>query len=116
MKVKPRKITTAFCEHCGKDIQFHLDWVGCASQTNKGIITYKELEAYCPHCYHEIYIPAVNVARKIKAYTEKVQKKILMPIASGETAKIIEKMHPSEESEQGKEILYKMFKEKEKNG
>ena len=75
-KVKPRKVTrTAFCEHCGKKVQFYLDWMGCAWPTDKGIVTYRELEAHCPHCYREIYVPAVNdvnVYRRNKAYAEKV--------------------------------------------
>ena len=120
MKVKPRKITrSAFCEHCGKKVEFYLDWMGCAWPTDKGIITYKELEARCPRCYHEIYVPAVNdvnVARREKAYAEKVPEKIAMSIASGEMAKTIEKMmqmQPSEETERGKEILKEMFEGKE---
>ena len=75
-KVKPRKVTrSAFCEHCGKKVQFYLDWMGCAWPTDKGIVTYRELEAHCPHCYREIYVPAVNdvnVRRRNKAYAEKV--------------------------------------------
>ena len=74
--VKPRKITrSAFCEHCGKKVQFYLDWMGCAWPTDKGVVTYRELGAHCPHCYREIYVPAVNdvnVARRNKAYAEKV--------------------------------------------
>ena len=121
MKVKPRKITrSAFCEHCGKKVEFFLNWVGCAGPTDKGIITYRELEARCPHCYREIYAPAVNdinVYRRDKAYAEKVSEQIAMPIASGEVAKAIEKMmqmRPSEETERGKEILKEMFEGKEK--
>lgn len=75
-KVKPRKVTrTAFCEYCGKKVQFYLDWMGCAWPTDKGIITYRELEAHCPHCDREIYVPAVNdvnISRRNKAYAEKV--------------------------------------------
>ena len=120
-KVKPRKVKRiAFCEHCGKKVQFYLDWMGCAWPTDKGIVTYRELEAHCPHCYREIYVPAVNdvnVARRNKAYAEKVPEQIAMPIASGEVAKAIEKMiqmQPSEETERGKEILKEMFEGKEK--
>lgn len=75
-KVKPRKVKrTAFCEHCGKKVQFYLNWMGCVWPTDKGIVAYRELEAHCPHCYREIYVPAindVNVARRNKAYAEKV--------------------------------------------
>ena len=71
-KVNPRKVTrSAFCEHCGKKVEFYLDWIGCAWPTNKGIIIYKELEAHCPHCLREIYVPAVNdvnVYLRNKAY------------------------------------------------
>lgn len=119
--VKPRKIThSAFCEHCGKKVQFYLDWMGCAWPTDKGIVTYRELEAHCPHCHREIYVPAVNdmnIYRRNKAYAEKVPKQLIMPIASGEVAKAIEKMmqiKPSEETERGKEILKEMFEGKEK--
>ena len=120
-KVKPRKVTrSAFCEHCGKKVEFFLNWVGCARPTDKGIVTYRELEAHCPHCYREIYVPAVNdvnVARRNKAYAEKIPEQIAMPIASGEVAKAIERMlqmQPSEETERGKEILKEMFEGKEK--
>lgn len=120
-KVKPRKITrTAFCEHCGKKVEFYLDWMGCAWPTDKGVVTYRELEAHCPHCYREIYVPAVNdvnVYRRNKAYAEKVPEPLVMPIASGEVAKAIEKMmqmKPSEETERGKEILKEMFEGREK--
>lgn len=75
-KVKPRKVTrNAFCGHCGKKVEFYLDWMGCAWLTDKGIVTYRELEARCPHCFHEIYVPAVNdvnVYRRNKAYAEQV--------------------------------------------
>lgn len=120
-KVKPRKVThSAFCEHCGHKVQFYLDWMGCAWPTDKGIITYRELEARCLHCLHEIYVPAVhdvNIYRRNKAYAEKVPEHIAMPIASGEVAKAIEtmlQMQPSEETERGKEILKEMFEGKEK--
>ena len=69
----------------------------------------------CKECDCEIYVPAVNdvnVARRNKAYAEKVPEQIAMPIASGEAAKAIEKMlqmRPSEETERGKEILKEMF-------
>lgn len=115
IKVKPKKIEIAFCEHCGKNVKFHLDWMGCAWRTDKGIVTYRELEARCPRCLREIYVPAVNdvnVYRRNKAYAEKVPEQIAMPIASGEVAKAIEKMlqmKPSEETERGKEILKEMF-------
>ena len=72
-KVKPKKITQGFCEHCGKDVKFRLDWEGCVWPTRKGIIAYRELYAYCPHCYRPIYVPAVNdvnVYRREKAYAE----------------------------------------------
>lgn len=95
MKVKPRKVTHAFCTICGKSVKFRLDWDGVASSTRKGIITYKELYAYCPHCNSQVYVPAVNdvnVYRRNKAYTEKVPEQIAMPIASDEVAKAIEKM------------------------
>ena len=117
-KVKPKKIEIAFCEHCGKHVNFHLDWEGCVCPTNKGIVTYQELYAYCPHCYRQIYVPAVsdvNIYRREKAYAEKVPEPLIMPIASGEVAKAIEKMmqmKPSEETERGKEILKKCLKEK----
>ena len=121
-KVKPHKVTrTAFCEHCGKKVQFFLDWMGCAWRTDKGIVTYRELEAHCPHCYREIYVSAVNdvnVYRREKAYAEKIPEQIAMPIVSGEAAKAIEKMmqmRPSEETERGKEILKEMFEGKENN-
>lgn len=120
-RVKPRKITrSAFCEHCGKKVQFYLDWMGCAWPTDKGVVTYRELEAHCPHCYREIYVPAVNdvnVYRRNKAYAKKVPEPLIMPIVSGEVAKAIEKMmqmRPSEETERGKEILKEMFEGKEK--
>ena len=119
-RVKPRKVTrSAFCEHCGKKVQFYLDWMGCAWPTDKGIVTYRELEAHCPHCYREIYVPAVNdvnVRRRNKAYAEKVPEPVLVPIVSGELAKAVEKMmqmRPSEETERGKEILKEMFEGKE---
>lgn len=119
MKVKPRKVTHGFCLYCKEYVRFSLDWMGCAWPTDKGIITYKELEAHCPHCYREIYVPAVNdvnVYRRNKAYAEKVSEQIAMPIASGEVAKAIKKMmqmQPSEETERGKEILKEMFEGKE---
>ena len=118
MKVKPKKITQGFCEHCGKDVKFRLDWEGCVWPTNKGIISYKELYAYCPHCYHPVYEHAVNVIndyRREKAYAEKVPEPVQIPIAAGELAKKIEeqlKMKPSEETERGKEILKEMFEGK----
>lgn len=120
MKVKPKKITHGFCEYCGKNVKFRLDWEGCVWPTNKGIVSYKELYAYCPYCYREIYVPAVNdvnVYRREKAYAEKIPEKIAMPIASGEIAKTIEKMlqmKPSEETERGKRILGEMFEERER--
>ena len=115
MKVKPKKITHGFCEYCGKDVKFRLDWEGCVWPTDKGIVAYQELYAYCPHCYSPIYVPAIkniNVSRREKAYAEKVPEPVQMPIASGEVAKAIEKMmqmKPSEETERGKEILKEMF-------
>ena len=121
-KVKPKKIEIAFCEHCGKQVKFHLDWEGCVWTTNKGIVNYKELYAYCPHCYHQIYVPAVNdvnIYRREKAYAEKVPSPVQIPIAAGELAKKIEeqlKMKSTEETEQGKEILKKMFEGREQNG
>ena len=122
MKVKPHKVTrrSAFCEHCGKKVEFYLDWMGCVWPTDKGIVSYRELEAHCPHCYREIYVPAVhdiNVYRRNKAYAEKVPEQIVFPIASGKAAKAIEKMMQmqlSEESERGKEILKEMFEGKER--
>ena len=122
MKVKPKKITHGFCQYCKEYVRFHLDWMGCAWPTDKGVVTYRELEAHCPHCYREIYVPAindVNVARRNKAYAEKVPEPVLVPIVSGELAKVVEKMmqlRPSEETERGKEILFKEFEGKEKNG
>lgn len=120
MKVKPKKITrSAFCEHCGKKVQFYLDWMGCAWPTDKGIVSYRELEARCPHCLHELYVPAVNdvnVYRREKAYAEKVPEPIQIPIAAGELAQRIEeqlKMKPSEKTERGKEILKEMFEGRE---
>lgn len=118
-KIKPRKVKrTAFCKHCGKKCKVYLDWMGCAWPTDKGVVTYRELEARCPHCLHEIYIPAlndVNVYRRNKAYAEKVPEQIAIPIASGEVAKVIERMMQmslSEETERGKE----MFERREQNG
>jgi hypothetical protein len=73
MKVKPRKIETVFCEECGKNVKFKIDWEGVVSPTRKGIITYKELYAYCPKCDNEVYIPAIggiNEYRREKAYKE----------------------------------------------
>ena len=119
-KVKPKKVTHAFCTICGKSVKFRLDWDGVASPTRKGIIAYKELFAYCPHCDNQVYVPAVNdvnVVRRNKAYAEKVPEQIAMPIASGEVAKTIEQMlqmQPSEETERGKEILKEMFENKER--
>ena len=72
-KVKPRKVTHTFCTICGKPVKFRLDWDGVASPTRKGIITYKELYAYCPHCDNQVYVPAVhdvNVYRREKAYRD----------------------------------------------
>jgi hypothetical protein len=118
-KVKPRKITTAFCMYCRKHVNFRLDWEGCVWPTNKGIVAYKELYAYCPHCYRPVYVSAVNdvnVSRREKAYAEKVPEPVQIPIAAGELAKKIEeqlKMKPSEETEQGIEILKEMFEGKE---
>ena len=119
IKVTPRKVTHGFCQYCKEYVRFRLDWMGCAWPTDKGIVTYRELEAHCPHCYREIYVPAVNdvnVYRRNKAYAEKVPEQIALPIASGEAAKVIEKMlqmQPSEETERGKEILKEMFEGKE---
>jgi hypothetical protein len=115
MKVKPRKVTHGFCVDCGTSVKFRLDWEGVASLTRKGVIHYKELFAYCPHCDNRVYVPAVNdvnVYRRNKAYEEKIPEQISMPIASGNVAKTIEKMmqmQPSEETERGKEILNEMF-------
>ena len=115
VKVKPRKITHAFCAVCGKSVKFCLDWDGVASPTRKGVITYKELYAYCPYCDSQVYVPAVNdinVYRRNKAYAAKVPEQIAMPIASGDMAKVIENMmetRPSEETERGIEILKKLF-------
>lgn len=120
MKVKLKKITHGFCEHCGKRVKFRLDWEGCVLTTNKGIITYKELYAYCPHCDNQVYIPAVhdvNVYRREKAYAEKVPEPVQIPIVAGELAQRIEeqlKMKPSEETERGKEILKEMFEGRER--
>lgn len=120
MKVKPHKVTHGFCNFCGKPVKFLLDWDGVASSTRKGVITYKELYAYCPHCDGPVYVPAVNdvnVYRRNKAYAAKVPEQIAMPIASGEVAKAIEKMmqiQPSEETERGIEILKEMFEEDNK--
>ena len=122
MKVKPKKITHGFCQYCKEYVRFHLDWMGCAWPTDKGIVTYRELEAHCPHCYRPIYVPAVNdvnVYRREKAYAEKVPEAPQITIAAGELARMIEeqlKMRPSEETERGKEILFKEFEGKEKNG
>ena len=119
-KVKPRKVTHGFCVVCDKSVKFRLDWDAVASPTRKGVIHYKELFAYCPHCDNRVYVPAVNdvnVYRRNKAYAEKVPEQIAMPIASGEVAKAIEKMmqmRSSEETERGKEILKEMFEGKEK--
>ena len=121
-KVKPKKIEIAFCEHCGKHVKFHLDWEGCVWPTNKGIVSYRELYAYCPHCYRQIYVPAVNdvnIYRREKAYAEKVPSPVQIPIAAGELAKKIEgqlKTKSTEKTEQGKEILKKMFEGREQNG
>lgn len=118
-KVKTKKVEIAFCPYCGKRVKFHLYWEGVATPTRKGIITYKELYAVCKECDCEIYVPAVNdvnAHRRNKAYAEKVPEPLIMPIASGEVAKAIEKMlqmQPSEETERGKEILKEMFEGKE---
>ena len=119
MKVKPRKVKYAFCSTCGKSVKFKIDWEGCVCPTNKGIVTYQELYAYCPHCYRQIYVPAVNdvnIYRREKAYAEKVPSPVQIPIATGELAKKIEeqlKMKSTEETERGKEILREMFEERE---
>lgn len=121
-KVKPKKITHGFCQYCKEYVRFHLDWMGCAWPTNKGIVTYRELEAHCPHCCRPIYVPAVNdvnVYRRKKAYAGKVPEPMQIPIAAGELGKRIEeqlKMKPSGETERGKEILKEMFEGKEQNG
>ena len=120
-KVKTKKITHGFCQYCKEYVRFYLDWMGCAWPTDKGIVTYRELEARCPHCLREIYVPAVNdvnVYHREKAYAEKVPEPVQIPIAAGEIAKKIEeqlKMKPSEETERGKEILKEMFEGKEQN-
>lgn len=120
--VKPRKVTQGFCEHCGKRVKFRLDWEGCVWPTNKGIVAYQELYAYCPHCYHPIYVPAVNdvnVYRREKAYAEKEIEPVQIPIVAGELARRIEeqlKMKPSEKTERGKKILKEMFEGREQNG
>ena len=98
IKVKPRKVETTFCEKCDKDVKFKIDWQGVASTTPKGIITYKELYAYCPHCQDLLYVPAINdinVYRREKAYRE-------LPDAN------------SPEVQKGIENLKEMFKNKEK--
>lgn len=75
MKVKPRKIKPeVFCIECNKKVKFRVEEEGVASPTPKGIIIYKELYAYCPHCYREVYVPAVNdinVRSRQKAFEEK---------------------------------------------
>ena len=120
MKIKPRKITHAFCAACGKSVKFCLDWDGVASPTRKGVIIYKELYAYCPHCDNQVYVPAVNdvnVYRRNKAYAAKVPELISIPIASGDMAKVIEKMMevgPSVETEQAIENLKKLFAGRDK--
>ena len=119
-KVKPKKITHGFCEYCGKDVEFRLDWEGCVAPTRKGIISYKELYAYCPHCYRPIYVPAVNdinIYRREKAYAEKVIEPVQMPIAAGKLAKKIEEqlqMEPTEEVMEGIKILKELFEGREK--
>ena len=88
-KVKPRKITHGFCQYCKEYVRFYLDWMGCVWPTDKGIVSYRELEAHCPHCYREIYVPAVNdvnVYRRNKAYAEKVSEE---PIKIGTTEDLI---------------------------
>ena len=101
LRVKPKKIEIAFCEHCGKDVKFRLDWEGCVWPTNKGIVSYRELYAYCPHCYRPIYVHAVNdvnVSRREKAYAEKVPEPVQIPIAADELAKKIEEQLKIEEN------------------
>ena len=75
MKVKPRKIKPeVFCIECNKKVKFRVEKEGVASSTSKGVIIYKELYAYCPHCYLEVYVPAVNdinVRSRQKAFEEK---------------------------------------------
>ena len=115
MKVTPRKVEYTFCPTCRKQVKFKIDWEGVAQMTSKGIITYKELYAFCPECGEEIYVPAVNdvnVHRRNKTYAEKVPESVQIPIAAGELAQRIEeqlKIKHSEEIERGKEILKEMF-------
>lgn len=74
MKVKPKKVEYIFCPTCGKYVKFKTDWEGVAQMTSKGVITYKELYAFCPECEEEVYVPAindVNVYRRDKAFEHK---------------------------------------------
>ena len=77
IKVKPRKIKPeVFCIECNKKVKFRVEKEGVASPTPKGVIIYKELYAYCPHCYREVYVPAandINVRSRQKAFEEKIK-------------------------------------------
>ena len=75
MKVKLRKVKYAFCFTCGKSVKFKIDWEGVVENTSKGIINYRELQAFCPECKKEIYIPAINeinTNRRNKAFENKI--------------------------------------------
>ena len=79
MKVTPKKITHTFCPTCGKYVKFKVDWEGVAENTHTpiGIITYRELYAFCPECEKEVYVPAINdinVYRRNKAFEMKERK------------------------------------------
>ena len=121
MKVKPKKVTYSFCLNCERDVKFKVDWMGVKESTPKGIITYKELYAICPHCGEEIYVSAVNdvnVVRREKAFAETVKTQIQpTPIVTGKKAKEIEKLiqkeFAEEDIERGKANLRALFQDKE---
>lgn len=75
MKVRPRKVKYAFCSTCGKNVKFKIDWEGVVENTSKGIINYRELQAFCPECKKQIYVPAINdinVIRRNEAFKNKI--------------------------------------------
>lgn len=75
MKVKSRKIKYAFCPTCGKNVKFKIDWEGVVENTSKGIINYRELQAFCSECEKELYVPTINeinASYKNKAFENKI--------------------------------------------
>lgn len=88
MKVVPKKVTHTFCPNCGKSVEFKMDWEGVAQNTSKGIITYKELYAFCPECEEEVYVPAINdinTHRRNKAFENKIPFIPEKPVSNLET-------------------------------